>query len=311
MRDEVKRKIWIASLSVAILSTIFLSGISHGFSTNISSERGETSASFYGKTHGVNSNWYVIKMGSKEEIFMDEIHVNMTYSNPAMYGWCIADRFFIINPESGDYWNYPYFGMFKNMKWYNFYLQMNWSAIDFTYNHTTKGAESTFSSSYYCTNLTLPAGEWYMVCLAAPTNRCTIRVTVNQTNANIGNTTEGSSSFLLENEDFHAACNLKSVPLSLINRGKTSVDINDTFVGVFYAPTSTGIAYTRYVPPNGTTMEALSWDIFHRFYYHNNSDFIPIFEPIWGEGGAWVFHVGMMGLNMATVNILGADVKLP
>lgn len=226
------------------------------------------------------------------------------------YKWCVVDRFFMINPEKGEYWNYPVFGMLKNSEWYDLYLHLNWP-INFTYNHTTRRSQCGWTSLYYTSNVTLSSGIWYVVCMAAPTERCDIRVSINQTNAKIGDTTEGSTSFLLENEDFHSKFNLKSVPLSIIVGGEKSVHINDTFIGFIYAPTSVGMTYTKYIAPNGTAKEAISWDIFINIDTAKNSDFIPIFEPIWGENGTWIFYTSIIGINRCTVNVFGADVNLP
>jgi len=266
--------------------------------------------SFHGKTTLENANWYIINISSNETIYIEDINVNITYSNVPTYKWSVVDRFFMINPEKGEYWNYPVFGMLKNSKWYELYLHLNWP-INFTYNHTTKRSQYEWTSLYYLSNVTLSSGIWYVVCMAAPTEACHIQISINHTNANIGNATEGSSSFLLENEDLHAKLNLKSVPLSVILGGKKSIHINNTFVGFIYAPTSIGIAYTKYVAPNGTAKEAISWDILININTAKNSDFIPIFEPIWGENGIWTFYTSMIGTNRCTVNVFGADVKLP
>lgn len=147
--------------------------------------------------------------------------------------------------------------------------------------------------------------------MAAPTDICRMNVYINNTNAAVGNTTEGSTSFLLENEDFWATVNLKSILLSAMWEGHTSVHIQHTFLGFFYSLTGTGMAHSTYVTPDGTVKEAFVVRIFGNVKVSEDTDFVPIFEPIWGMSGTWRFYTDLIGLNMATVNVLGADIMLP
>ena len=227
-----------------------------------------------------------------------------------MHKWSIADRFFLINLKDKKYWNYPVFGLSKIFKWSEIYFHID-GPINFTYNHTFDKSQNKWTTFYYASNITLSSGRWYIFGMAAPTEKCSIEISINKTNAKIEGIKEGSTSFLLENEDFNARLNLKSVPLTIINHGIRIIHINNTFIGFIYAPTNNGIAYTRYFTPEGITKKSLSWDIFNRFFCSRNSDFTPIFEPIWGGSGTWTFYVDMVGIGLSTINILGADVELP
>lgn len=265
------------------------------------------------ETKGENSNWFIVEIHANETIHIDEIYVNMAIDvNTSIFRWCtFLDRFFIIG-ENGKWWVPPMVLILKQGSFLDWYFQINMFGMNFSYSHLIKKPVETHGSSiYYVYNVSLSPGKWYLVSMIFPTNKSHIKICINGTNAELGNATEGSTSFILENEDFHAKLNFKSMPFSIILDGKKTMHINNTFIGFIYAPTSTGIAYLKFITPGGEEREAIIWETPRKFYISKNSDFIPIFEPIVGKDGEWKFYVSMAGIGMATVNIFAADVVFP
>lgn len=268
--------------------------------------------SFHGVTEGVNSNWYVIRLDSRERIQIEEIYVKIHSSRNVSEHWMTPiQKFCIFNPESGDFFVSPVEFMLKYGRLSDFYVQMDIGVLNLTRSHLVEKPIGTTTGTWHFSNVSLSAGTWYAVCMAAPTDICRMNVYLNNTNAVVGNTTEGSTSFLLENEDFWATVNLKSILLSAMWQGHTLVHIQHTFLGFFYSLTGTGMAHSTYVTPDGTVKEAFIVRMFGNVKVSEDSDFAPIFEPIWGMRGTWRFYTDLIGLNMATVNVLGADVVLP
>ncbi len=294
----------------AIITVIFLIS---GASTSIPFFA-SNNFSYCVETEGENSNWFIVEIHANETIHIDEIYVNMAIDvNSSIFRWCVfLERFFIIG-ENGKWWVPPMVLMLKQGSFLDWYFQIDMFGMNFSYSHLIKKpVEAHGSCIYHVYNVSLSPGKWYLVSMIFPTNKSHIKVCINGTNAKLGNATEGSTSFILENEDFHAKLNLKSIPFSIILDGRKTVHINNTFIGFIYAPASiiAGVAHLKFITPDGEEKEAIIWETPRKFYIEN-SDFIPIFEPIVGNGGEWKFYVSMAGIGMATVNIFAADVILP
>lgn len=179
----------------------------------------EENNSFIGRSGGENTNWYIVELHSNETIHINEIYVKME-ANKTGAKWASLSRFVIINFESGEFWTPPVESVIGGSRFLEWYLQVDIGRLNFTWNHLCKKAKSRVGNTYVIHNISLSPGTWYAVSLMAPTIECHITTYINGTNAEIGGASHGSTAFSLENEDFWAAFNLKTTPLSLIFDGK-------------------------------------------------------------------------------------------
>ncbi|MCD6481568.1 MAG: hypothetical protein J7L31_04775 [Thermoplasmata archaeon] len=304
----MKRKIWwvlmVAGLFMATSLFPQTQALSVGNQTKIIN-------SFTYENKNLTSNCLAIRMESNHTIHIGEIFLKAVMKNERTTKWIFADRLFLINIENKIFWSPPIVTILKQGRITDIYFQIG-VGKDFFYSHLSERTPADITSMYNAYNISLPEGRWYLIYMASPVAESQIRVYINDTDAFIINVSEYSSSSISENEDFHANLNLKTFPLSIIFQGEMRIQVNNTFIGFFYAPTgSISVASMRYIAPDGTTGKAVAWESKRGFFVTNESDFTPVFEPIVGGEGEWIFNVNMIGVGMATAGIFWADIKLP
>jgi len=313
----MNRKIKILEIGIiffAIFCTLPInapvSSPAYGIKENVQSSRiTDGNNSFHGTTFGMNSNCYIIKLYSNETIYISEIYVNQFYFSGNRTRWGDTNCIYLTNLTKT--FHISYWGWSPNPS--DFYLQADTAFINFKYNHLLerKGFNNTYRAKIW--NISFPAGTWYLVFWVAPTEKCRIEVYINETNAEIIGVTEGSSSFIYENEDFYSKLNLKSLPFSLILDGKKTIEINHTFMGSFLPLMwGKGVVKMKYTSPEGIIKKAtVVFMSKGKYYLKEGSDFDPFLDVITGGAGKWKFEVDMVGIFCPVINIFGVDAVLP
>jgi hypothetical protein len=177
-------------------------------------------------------------------------------------------------------------------------------------------------------DISLPPDEWYLICFTFPYQKGEISVYINTSSGDpmFFTPTEGSTSFMYENEDFHGTLVYKQFiekeqfmnPFlfkSIVVNGKKEVIINNTFVGTFYSHFGRGRAHLQYTTPEGKTMGATVWGKFGDSW---EGDFFPPLHIILGGEGTWEFEANQVGIwgfypdcVFPLIGLLGADITLP
>ncbi|MCD6447587.1 MAG: hypothetical protein J7L58_00880 [Thermoplasmata archaeon] len=255
-----------------------------------------------------NINYYVVKLYSNQTIYIDEIYVKIE-AEQAGTQWLSTNKFLIINFESNKSLMPPEFYLMMG-KWLEWYLQIDIGKFNLTLNHLEEKVVNG-TATHTLHNLSLPAGIWYLIVIKAPTTKCKITTYINGTNAEIEGVSHGSTTFLIENEDFWAKFNLKTSLFSIIYEGRKTIYINNTFIGFPYFNLGTGIASLEYETPHGEERKCKVWSIFRNMNVSDDSDFYP-YMPIIGGKGKWMFRASLIGMGLGNaIDILGADIILP
>ena len=304
-------------LNILILSVLIIN-ISSGNSLYINSHINKDikneivnfeNYSFHGNTSIENGNWYIIKFSSNETIYIDETYIHLSYNVNEKTRWGYAHRIFFTNLSATFPISMPFMNKISHP--FDRYTQVNFGLINFSKNYLQNKPSISRTERLRFSDITLPNGTWYLVSFAAPSNTCEIEVFINNTNAENFNSTEGSSCFLYENEDFNCIINIKTVPISCMIKGEKNIKINDTFIGFFYTFLSNGFTRVQYTSPNGKTKESKVTYFNNKLNIIDGSEFNPILDAISESNGIWKFEVDMSGMFLSTVNVFGADVKLP
>ncbi len=266
-------------------------------------------SSFHGNTSIENGNWYIVKFSSNETIHINEAKIHLSYSLSGETRWGYTHRIFFTNLSVAFPTSVPFMGKVSHP--FDRFTQVNIGPINFSKNHLVNKPSISEAGRLRFRDVTLSAGTWYLIVFVAPSETCKIDVWINNTNAENFNSTEGSSCFLYENEDFNGIFNIKTVPISCMVKGEKNIKINDTFIGFFYTYLSNGFGRVKYTSPNGISKESKVSYFNNKYNIFDGSDFNPIFDVINGPDGIWKFEVDMIGVFCSTVNVFGADVTLP
>ena len=278
--------------------------------------------SFHGKTTLENANWYVIKLSSSSPFHLEDVNVSWGLFEKKTRRDVYAFWFTNLKSET-----YGWHGGWSLADPEDRFIHIGIGSINYTYNHLYywdhgSDEEAPGWIKWYDISHTFESGDWYLICIAAPTITCHWSVWINTTEeVEFAGTTEGNGSFIYGPEDFVGNLNIMGPWILVTIGGEKKIRINDTLVASFKTPPGGGLLKYQYIDPEGNKKTYLAWDwSLLRVRIPLKQDF-DIHSVIMGGSGEWIFKMGLFDWiyigypkippPVRDSVLWGADVNLP
>jgi hypothetical protein len=277
--------------------------------------------SFHGNTTSDNANWYVIKLSSSSPFHLEEINISYDrlLQKTRRDVWI-----FIFTNFHGENYGHGFVSSYTNPE--DRFTHFNIGPINYTNNHLKYWEDDSEGGSWmkwYGITTAFPSGDWYLICIAAPTITCRWSVWINTTEeVEFAGTTEGNDSFIYGAEDFIGNLNIMGPWMLITINGEKRIKVDNTLVACFYTPPGGGLLKYQYIDPEGNKKTYLAWDFsLFRLTIPFKMDFNVDSSIITGSSGEWTFKMGLFDWiyigypkippPIRDTGLWGADVKLP